>query len=193
MAKSNYNFKVVVGGAGGVGKTTLLHRYLHNEFLTDTTMTVGVDFHNKEVIKDGTKILLTIWDLGGQERFRFFQPSYCAGSRAAFIFFDLTMMSTALQVKDWAAMFRAHAAPNIPIILCGTKLDLATTEMLAEVNDYARSLVDELGLANYFATSSLTGENIEEMFDYIIELILQQGNEKPVASGFSYIQGENEE
>ena len=174
MTPRNFLFKVVCGGAGGVGKTTLLHRYLHNEFLTDTALTIGVDFHNKEVFRDEDRVLLTIWDLGGQERFRFFQPQYCDGARAALIFFDITRITTAFEVKDWAEMFRVNASPDIPIILGGTKLDLATPELVEQANDYAKNLIDELGLSCYYTTSSLTGENVEEIFNCTVDLLMAQ-------------------
>jgi len=174
MIQSNYTFKIVVGGAGGVGKTTLLHRYLHNVFMTDTTMTVGVAFLSKEVIHGGTRAMLSLWDLGGQDRFRFLQPSYCAGAKAAIAFFDMTRLDTAMQVKDWVAMFRAHASPNIPIILGGTKLDLVDPEMMDSVNDYAIELVEQLGLSYYITTSAKTGENVEEVFNYTIDAIFSQ-------------------
>ncbi|HME53639.1 MAG TPA: Rab family GTPase [Candidatus Lokiarchaeia archaeon] len=183
MRGTNYIFKVVVGGAGGVGKTTLLHRYLHNEFLTDTSMTIGVNFLNKELIRDdGTKIVLTLWDLGGQERFRFFQPSCCMGSKAAIVFFDMTRLDTSIQVKEWVDMFRTNGSPTIPIILGGTKLDLATPDLIDGINEYANKLVDQFGLANYIPTSSKTGENIEETFNFIVDLLLQQVGQESVAS-----------
>jgi len=163
-----------------VGKTTLLHRYIHNEFLTDTSLTVGVAFLSKEIIRDGTRAMLSLWDLGGQERFRFMQPSYCAGAKAAVVFFDMTRLDTAMQVKDWVTMFRAHASPNIPIILGGTKLDLVDPETMDSVNAYAKDIVNEQGLSYYITTSSKTGENVEEIFNYIVDTLLQQVGEIPV-------------
>ncbi|HME54998.1 MAG TPA: Rab family GTPase [Candidatus Lokiarchaeia archaeon] len=177
MVQSNYTFKIVIGGAGGVGKTTLLHRYLHNVFLSDTALTVGVAFLSKEIVRDGTRAMLSLWDLGGQDRFRFLQPSYCAGAKAAIVFFDMTRLDTATQVKEWVAMFRAHASPNIPIILGGTKLDLVNLRMMDSVNEYARELVEQFGLSSYITTSARTGENVDEIFNCIADMLLLQANQ----------------
>lgn len=86
----------------------------------------------------------------------------------------MTRLDTAMQVKDWVAMFRAHASPNIPIILGGTKLDLVDPEMMDSVNDYAKELVEQLGLSYYITTSAKTGENVEEVFNYTVDAIFSQ-------------------
>jgi small GTP-binding protein len=169
MPAPSFTFKIVVGGAGGVGKTTLLHRYLYNAFKADTKLTVGVDFFSKEIIRNGTRIMLSIWDLGGQDRFRFVQPTYCYGGRAAIVFFDMTRLDTMLQVKEWVAMLRTHASPNIPIVLGGTKIDLVDSETLDDLTEIANNLVEELGLSYYITTSSKTGENVEEVFNHIVD------------------------
>ncbi|HME56258.1 MAG TPA: Rab family GTPase [Candidatus Lokiarchaeia archaeon] len=177
MTPPQFTFKIIIGGAGGVGKTTLLHRYLHNVFLSDTALTVGVQFFSKEVVREGTRIMLSLWDLGGQDRFRFVQPSYCFGANAAMVFFDVTRLDTALQVNDWITMFRENGAPNIPIVLGGTKLDMADPESMDEVNENANELLQQLGLSYYITTSSKTGENVKEIFNYLADTLLMQANQ----------------
>ena len=173
----------MIGGAGGVGKTTMLHRYLHNAFMPRSTMTIGVAFHSHEILRNGAKINLSLWDLGGQERFRFMQPSYVAGAKAGILFFDMSRLDTITQVKEWADMFRLQAAPEIPIILAGGKMDLVHPDMLDEVNNYAKSVVTKLGLSCYMPTSSKTGTNISEMFNHIVDVLVSQINQvKAVAA-----------
>ncbi len=167
-----YRFKILAGGAGGVGKTTLLHRYVHNVFKTDTSMTVGVSFKTKDIFRNGQKIVLALWDLGGQERFRFVQSSYCQGASAGIIFFDMSRLDTIDQVKDWVTMFRQHASPNISIVLGGTKLDLVDPEMLGEAIDYAKDIVESLGLNGFVPTSSKSGENVEEIITIVVDTIM---------------------
>ncbi|MBN2151946.1 MAG: GTP-binding protein [Candidatus Lokiarchaeota archaeon] len=171
---SEYTFKIVVGGAGGVGKTTLLHRFLYNVFKTDTSLTVGVTFKTKEVTRNGQKITLALWDLGGQERFRFLQPTFCQGARAGIIFFDMSRFGTMEQVKDWVDMFRKHAYPAIPIILGGAKLDLVDPEMLDDVTEYAKETVEKLGLTGFVPTSSKRGENVEEIITTVVDMLVAQ-------------------
>ncbi|MBD3187426.1 GTP-binding protein, partial [Candidatus Bathyarchaeota archaeon] len=76
VSTNDYTWKLIVGGMGGVGKTTFLHRYIHDKFISDTKLTVGCQFHSTVVNRHGKQIGLIIWDLGGQQRFRFIQDKY---------------------------------------------------------------------------------------------------------------------
>ncbi len=176
MSEATYIYKIVVGGAGGVGKTTLLHRYLHNVFLPGSTMTIGVAFHSKDICYEQAqkRIKLAIWDLGGQQRFRFLQASYSAGARAGIVFFDMTRFDTMLQVKDWVKMFRSHASPGMPIVLGGTKLDVVDPDLIGETNRLAEEMVAQLGLAAYVPTSSKTGDGVNDIFAHIIDTLLSK-------------------
>ncbi|MFX1388372.1 MAG: Rab family GTPase, partial [Promethearchaeota archaeon] len=115
--------KVITAGEGGVGKTTLLYRYIEGRFLADTRMTIGVEFFLKELDIEGEKILLQIWDFGGQDHFRPLLKNYAAGARGALLLFDLTRPSSLDRIEQWVNICRA-ANPSLPIIFLGTKLDL---------------------------------------------------------------------
>ncbi|MHA2130550.1 MAG: ADP-ribosylation factor-like protein, partial [Promethearchaeota archaeon] len=60
-------FKIITAGDGGVGKTTLLYRYVEGRFLESTKMTLGVEFFMKEIHIEDEIINLQVWDFGGQE------------------------------------------------------------------------------------------------------------------------------
>ena len=68
--------KILTAGEGGVGKTTLLQRYVEGKFSEETKMTIGVEFFLKEMEIDEKHCTLQLWDFGGQERFRFLLESY---------------------------------------------------------------------------------------------------------------------
>ncbi len=89
-----YILKILTAGEGGVGKTTLLHRYVEGKFSGDTKMTIGVEFFLKEMELDGNQCTLQLWDFGGQERFRFLLDSYVMGAKGALLMFDLTRPMT---------------------------------------------------------------------------------------------------
>ena len=111
--------KVLTAGEGGVGKTTLLPTYIEGQFLSETKMTIGVEFFLKELNVDGWDIILQLWDFGGQERFRFLLDSYVTGAKGALLMFDLTRTLTLENLEQWIDICRKDN-PNMPILFLGT-------------------------------------------------------------------------
>ncbi len=162
--------KILTAGEGGVGKTTLLHRYVEGRFSADTRMTIGVEFFLKEVNIDSLHCTLQLWDFGGQERFRFLLESYVLGAKGALLMFDLTRPITLENLDQWVKLVRRND-PNLPILFLGTKNDLENELM---VNDeYALSFKDEFGFFDYLRISSKSGENVAKAFDMLTKKILE--------------------
>ncbi len=156
----------------------MLHRYLHGQFVPDMATTIGVEFFKKNLVKNDTDILLSIWDLGGQDRFRFIQSSYVFGANGAIVFFDMTRLSTAIQVGEWVSFIRENTRPDIPIILGGTKLDVVEPDQKNQINEDARTMVKELQLSGYMTTSAKNGENVNNIFDTIAEFSILHPEKK---------------
>jgi len=75
---SSWIFKVLVAGAGGVGKTAMVMRYCESRFIEDHKMTIGASFHTKaETLDDGQAVKMQLWDFAGERRFRELLPDYC--------------------------------------------------------------------------------------------------------------------
>jgi small GTP-binding protein len=167
----DYIWKICVGGQGGVGKTTILYRFIHNEFIEDTKLTVGVQFHTQALERQNRKISLVLWDLGGQERFRFIQPEYVRGAVGGFICFDMSRFMTLESTREWIDMFR-QSAPNAPLVLVGTKLDLCSDAEQESVMAAANQLVAETGCIAFIPTSSKLGINVNETVYYMVDTLL---------------------
>jgi Ras-related protein Rab-11A len=167
---ADLTFKVIIGGQGGVGKTTLLHKYVENIFIEDTKMTIGVEILNKEVVAyDGRVCALQLWDFGGQDRFRFFQDGFVLGAAGAFIMFDLTKLMTFNRLKEWVEMVRKHD-PSLPIVLLGSKYDLNYPSV---EDKYVLDFMTENDITKYLKVSSKTGLNVEEAFQFLIQDIIE--------------------
>ncbi|MDX1798461.1 MAG: Rab family GTPase [Candidatus Lokiarchaeia archaeon] len=163
--------KVVTAGEGGVGKTTLLYRYIEGKFLADTRMTIGVEFFLKELNIEDKKILLQIWDFGGQEHFRPLLSSYATGARGALLLFDLTRPSSIGRIEQWVNICR-QGNPYIPIIFLGTKLDLK--EQITIDDAMALQIKEEFGFFDYLKISSKTGENVQLAFELLAKKLVTQ-------------------
>ena len=162
--------KVLTGGDGGVGKTTLLHRYVEGKFSSETKMTIGVEFFLKELMIDDQKVLLQLWDFGGQERFRFLLKSYVIGARGALLMFDLTRAMTLEKIPQWVNICRKEN-PNLPILFLGSKADLAEDMNISK--DYIMSYKEQFNLYDYLEVSSKTGNNVESAFESVTREILK--------------------
>ena len=163
-------FKILTAGEGGVGKTTLLKRYVEGKFHADTQMTIGVEFFLKEVTIEGIKVLLQMWDFGGQERFRFLLQSYAMGAKGALLMFDLTRPASLDKLDDWINIVRT-GDPNLPVLFLGTKSDLVDEITVEE--EYALSFKKKLNLFKYLKISSKSGENVDESFNIVTREILK--------------------
>jgi small GTP-binding protein len=165
--------KILTAGEGGVGKTTLLHRFVEGQFSADTKMTIGVEFFLKETQIDGQQCTLQLWDFGGQERFRFLLESYVLGAKGALLMFDLTRPITLDNLEQWVNIVR-KSDPNLPVIFLGTKNDL--TEEIMINDDYAESVKEQFNLFEFLRISSKTGENVQEAFELLTKRILDRQN-----------------
>jgi len=135
---NSWIFKVIIAGAGGVGKTAMVTRYCTGSFQDGYKMTIGAGFNTKsEVLDTGETVKMQLWDFAGEKRFRELLPDYCKGASGAFICFDLTDYDTFRDVPEWLKIIRQKAG-FIPIILLGMKWDLNSHEIDPEVaHDYA--------------------------------------------------------
>jgi len=163
--------KILTAGEGGVGKTTLLHRYVEGKFSAETKMTIGVEFFLKETEIDSKHCTLQLWDFGGQERFRLLLESYVLGAKGALLMFDLTRMSSLQNLEQWLNIVR-KGDPNLPVLFVGTKLDLG--EEIQVDDDYAKSFLKEYNLIDFLKISSKTGEHVSDAFNILTQKILER-------------------
>lgn len=169
--KKKFVLKILTAGDGGVGKTTLLHRYVNNRFIADTSMTIGVQFHLKNINFGGIECTLQLWDFGGQDRFRFLLPTYASGAKGALLLFDLTRLNTTFSLEtSWLPIVRRED-PNLPVILLGTKKDMVDTNFPTIDEGFGEEFCKAQNLHGYVKTSSKTGEKVDEAFRMLVKKI----------------------
>lgn len=167
-----FTFKVLTAGDGGVGKTTLIHRFIEGRFLKDTKMTIGVDFFIKAIsLGDDKELKLSIWDFGGEDRFKKILRGYVSGAHGALLMFDLTRPTSFYNIEDWLPILRSQDK-NLPILLLGTKIDL--DQYVAVDDKDVALLVNKHGFIDFMKISSKTGLNVEASFERIAESIFKR-------------------
>ncbi len=170
----DFTYKLLMLGDASVGKTSLTHRYITGVFIDSPRLTIGVDFFSKKVrLANGKKAKLQIWDFGGEERFRFLLPTYSKGSNAALFLYDVTSSKSLESISVWLDIVRKNAG-NIPIFLIGSKKDLDNHREVS--TEFAQEMATKHSCALHMELSSKTGENVENSFELISELLLEESN-----------------
>jgi len=153
--------KVVVLGAQGVGKTSLVVRHIGKMFSHHISPTIGASFFNCNINIEDTRVKLQVWDTAGQERFRSMAPMYYRNANAALLVFDITQPASFASIKSWVKELQRNVEE--PLIMCvvGNKTDLVSQRKVSrdEALQYSNSID-----ATYFECSALNDCGIDDVF-----------------------------
>jgi small GTP-binding protein len=167
-------FKVCIFGDGGVGKTTLVNRYLTGTFKESYKVTIGADFYLKKLEIDDKEITLQLWDFAGEDKFRFLLPTYAIGSSGGIFMYDITRHPSIKNVETWLNVFKKsfeNKLIDVPLIMVGGKLDLEEVRTVEKTE--AQELAKKHGFYEFMECSSKTGENVEAIFKTITHKMIE--------------------
>ncbi len=175
-----YTKNIVLLGDSAVGKTSLIHRFVIDEFDDKYISTIGKKVTKKELILDApdgkAEMNLMIWDIIGQKGYRYSQATSFYDAKGAIMVADLTRKETLDSVLGyWIPMVLRILGP-IPIIFLGNKADLTDEHEygLDEINKIAKSC-EPFGYGRYaYLSSAKTGENVELAFQKLGEILLER-------------------
>ena len=169
--KNVINYKCVLVGDSAVGKSSVAHRYISNDFYEFQEPTIGAAFMAKKLNIDDREVRLEIWDTAGQERYRSLAPMYYRNASVAIVVYDITKASSFEGAKSWIKEISKRAKSNCMIVLLGNKSDLENERKIDEneVNTYIENR-DIL----HFKTSAKTGLNIKRIFSETINKLLKE-------------------
>lgn len=171
MHEPKYVIKICLLGEAGVGKTSLVYRFIENKFRDNYKQTLGVNLLKKDVdIDEYGGVSAQIWDLGGQESFRSLRKLYLEGANGGLVIFDLSDRKSFDKLSEWIESFK-NARGEQPILLIGNKADLKNQIKIKdkEAEQFANNNNMELNI-----TSAKTGQNVEEAFIKLTKRILDK-------------------
>ncbi|MBU2938272.1 GTP-binding protein [Lacinutrix sp. C3R15] len=158
--------KIILLGHFGVGKSSLIRRFVEDTFTDNYKVTIGVHILKKEVnISKEETVSLIIWDLEGNDDITNTRPSYMLGTSGIIYVFDLSRPATYKQLENDINYIKTNY-PNTPVKVVGNKKDLVTKDFLKENNDVFKPFVD-------FFTSAKANTKVNDLFSTLAkELIL---------------------
>ena len=175
-------FNIILLGDPDVGKSSIIKRFVHDEFNPDQLSTLGISHSFKDLkIKDKT-IKLKLIDTGGQEKYRSLALSYFKNIDVVLFVFDLHLEKSFEGVQYWVDLFnKNNDGKNLKLkFLIGTNNDLE--------QKVSQALIDEFAKRNgllYLSTSTRTKSQIDEMFGYIAGELYEYTEKKIKSEGNS--------
>ncbi|CAI5998991.1 unnamed protein product [Closterium sp. NIES-64] len=164
------SFKLILVGDGGTGKTTFVKRHLTGEFEKRYEPTIGVEVHPLDFYTNCGRIRFYCWDTAGQEKFGGLRDGYYIHGQCAIIMFDVTSRLTYKNVPTWHRDL-CRVCENIPIVLCGNKVDVKNRQVKAKQVTFHRKKN-----LQYYEISAKSNYNFEKPYLYLARKLAGDAN-----------------
>ncbi len=157
--------KIVFLGDSGVGKTSLIQRYVYDSLSPDFGRTIGAILHVKMLELNGELHKLVLWDIGGQEAFAQLREQFCANASGSFFVFDRTRPETLEHIDNWLHALR-KSTENAIVIAIENKIDLNSVITADQIKGMleARNLI-------HLQTSATENMNVDTAFVELVQKI----------------------
>lgn len=162
--KGELNAKLLILGDSSVGKSSLLMRYVEDQFSDTITTTVGIDYKMKKVKVDNLDMKLQIWDTAGQEKYRSLANNFYKNSMGVLLVFDLTNPNSFDNVRNWIRQIKKNADENVCRMLLANKADLKERRAVSEKE--VNELTAEIGI-KCFEVSAKSGFGVPDAFSML--------------------------
>lgn len=157
--------KIVLLGHFGVGKSSLLRRFVENTFSENYTVTIGVHIMKKEVHIEKDSITLVIWDVEGTDDFTKYRSSYLMGASSFIYVFDASRPVTYGDIK-YNLEHLKEKFPHVSVHVIGNKVDLVDPEIILED-------LKAQDIQHSYLSSAKTGDNVELLFKNVAAQLLE--------------------
>lgn len=177
LSTKSSSVKIVLVGPSNAGKTSIAKRFTTDQFDEFQDMTVGSAFFSKQLHskKHKTSARVEVWDTAGQEKYRSMAPMYFRNAAGALLVFDQTAPTSFDDVERvWLPELLPHLKNSTQfIIMCGNKADaVKQSEEHQLFLSKVETMCDTKGI-RFFSTSAKAGENVSEVFEYLVDEILE--------------------
>lgn len=160
MSNKFVNYKICLSGDTGVGKSSLVRRYMYNKFDNYNEATIGAAFFSREINYNKYILKLQIWDTAGQERYRSLGPLYYRGCGTIILVINGSDELSLERSRSWIEEIRNEIS-EVYIILAINKSDLENTILESKIKE----VCEIYGNMDFLYVSAKSGDNIEKLFE----------------------------
>ncbi|XP_065362910.1 ras-related protein Rab-18 [Calliphora vicina] len=176
---SDKAIKLLVIGESGVGKSSLIRRFVENKFDENHDVTIGMDFKSKVMNIDGVDYKLALWDTAGAERFRSLTPSFYRKALGAILVYDISSRESLVKLEAWFTELENYSDnPNIATIVVGNKIDNERVISREEGLKFARK-----HRSLFLETSAKHDKFVADVFRDIVEKIVSSDHYESLNNG----------
>jgi small GTP-binding protein len=176
----DFTVKIVMVGDSGVGKSSLVLRWIANSFDPNSISTVGFATSQKLVISGDKLVEVTLWDTAGTDRFRSVSPAYYRSADGGILVYDISSAQSFTNLDRWLSDLREYASPNSVGILVGNKSDLHELRAVGEDEGLDFGKTHNL---SFMETSAKEAICVTEAFDLLLATIVDNLGSRSLGQG----------
>ncbi|KAJ3432210.1 rab7b [Anaeramoeba flamelloides] len=166
--------KIIILGDSGVGKTSLMNRYVKNKFTNQYKATIGADFLGKEISVENKTVTMQIWDTAGQERFQSLGVAFYRGADCCMLVYDVTEPQSFEHLEQWRDEFLIQASPqdpeSFPFVVIGNKIDKEDRKVQQK---RVQAWCENKQNIPFFETSAKDSTNVNNAFEQVAKNFLE--------------------
>ena len=157
--------KLVFAGNSGVGKTSVINKYVRDSFEVDLDPTIGATYSSKTIELEKYKVMFQIWDTAGQETYQSLTKNFFKEANVVVLVYDTTNQITLSRLQSYIDMANDVCKPDVLYVLVGNKIDMS--ERRAVLTSQGSEFASKHNAPIFVETSAVTGENISMLFESI--------------------------
>ena len=166
------DIKIILLGDTGVGKTTIINRYINNEFTEENLVTLGSSFATKEVKKNKINYRLKIWDTTGQEKYHSLTSLFVKGSNIVILVYSIDSFSSFENLNFWYNSIKEQLdGKNYILAIVGNKKDLINDIIVTE--EQGKNYANDVKGVFRLISAKEEQESINKLFDELLDDISQ--------------------
>jgi small GTP-binding protein len=169
MERKRFIRKVCLLGDGGVGKTSLVRRFVEDSFRDEYIVSFGTKVSKKVLDIGGVELTLMLWDILGQKSDDALHSAYYKGANGALLVCDVTRTQTVENLENWKESF-LRSAPGAKMVMVANKSDLEPKVTKDELEATSAKLGSTM-----ITTSAKTGEGVEAAFLELGKAVMEAG------------------